>query len=95
MSQTKTRPLSLSALYAQRKCPWGYSACILDPSGFGLPLPGLPQTSLLTYWLGFGQVGLVLIAGTHQLASKNQFLPGKRDFRGCGFISARLETSLI
>ena len=22
--------------------PLGYRACILDPSGFGLPLPGLP-----------------------------------------------------
>jgi len=38
-------------------------------------------------------VGLVPIAGTHPLASNNQFLPGERDFRGCGFISARLETS--
>ena len=38
-------------------------------------------------------MGLVPIAGTHPLASNNQFLPGERDFRGCGFISARLESS--
>jgi hypothetical protein len=38
-------------------------------------------------------VGLVPIAGTHPLAGNNQFLPDERDFRGCGFISARLEPS--
>ncbi len=47
-----------------------------------------PQTSLLTCRLGFGQVGLVAIAATHPLVRNNQFHP-ERDFRGCGFISAR------
>ena len=57
--------------------PLGYRACILDPSGFGLPLPGLPADFT-----------------TDPLASNNQFQPG-RHFRGCGFISARLEPSRV
>jgi hypothetical protein len=48
---------------------------------------------VVTCWLDFGQVGLVPFAGTHPLARNNQFLPYERDFRGCGFISARLELS--
>ena len=33
------------------------------------------RTSLLTCRLGFGQVGLVPLAGTHLLASNNLFIP--------------------
>jgi hypothetical protein len=35
-----------------------------------------------------------VICTRRQLASNNQFLPDERDFRGCGFISARLELSM-
>jgi hypothetical protein len=65
----------------------------IETFGFGLPLPGLPSdftTDLLVrLWSG----GTCTLSGTHPLASNNQFLPDERDFRGCGFISARLEKS--
>ena len=68
-------------------------ACIAVLFGFGFPLPGLPAdftTDLLVrLWSG----GNCTHSGTHPLASNNQFLPDEGDFRGCGFISARLETS--
>jgi len=36
---------------------------------------------------------IVTRARSRPLASNNQFLHDERDFRGCGFISARLEES--
>ena len=52
-----------------------YRACILDPSGFGLLLPGLPADFTTDLpGLGFGQVGLAAFAAKHPLAGNNHFL---------------------
>ena len=54
-----------------------YRACDLDPSGFRLPLPGLPADFSADCWLSFSQVGLSLYAITHWVTSTNfmGFLP--------------------